>query len=284
MQPLGLCPMFPLVPMLPSLCHSLMLSQSSRPESPHPSSCQGSLLCRLSSAPLTSAILVCVLPAAAPVPSCCGCCPVPWGQEGLIPFPVSLMVAHGGCGCPAGHGAGHSGTGGCNPAGTSWHRERAGVGVSRCPVPLGLSLPPGRGRARCPQPCRSLPVPAVPPGMPAPPGGRAGSGPELGAGSVPVPERGAQGGAGAGAAARGGDGPCRSRCAGRGCAGVAAPVPVRGVELCCAGAGPRGGDELCRSWGVGRRRAVPVPLSGAVPVPVPPSGAAPVPVPVRRAL
>lgn len=29
MQPLGLCPMFPLVPMLPSLCHSLMLSQSS---------------------------------------------------------------------------------------------------------------------------------------------------------------------------------------------------------------------------------------------------------------
>lgn len=234
--------------------------------------------CRLSFAPFTSAILVCVLPAAAPVPSCCGCCPVPWGQEGLIPFPVSLMVAHGGCGCPAGHGAGHSGTGGSDPAGASWHRERTGVGVPRCPVPLGLSLPPGRGRGRCPQPCRSPPLRRGCPRRPVegtrrPVCGRAGSEPELGAGSVPVPERGAQGGAGAGggAAARGGDGPCRSRCVGRNRAVAvpvrgAVPVPVRGAGPCGAVAGVRGGAvpvSLRRCRCVGWSCVVPVPIRGA---------------------
>lgn len=233
------------------------------------------------------------------------------------------MLAHGCCGCPAGHGEGHSGTGGCDPTGISWHWGRAGVGVPRCPPVSGpASLCPS---VSCSLPGGARPAARSPAGPRRSAGNRPGlkalcAGLWLGAGlgrarSSEPGQRRCQSGErraeprGAGAATRGGDGPCRSRCVGRyrvvpvplrgtapvplrragpcgAVAGVwggavpvplrgAAPVPVRGVEPCCAGAGPRGGDELCRSRGVGRRRAAPVPLSGAVPVPV--GGADPVP-------
>lgn len=177
-----------------------------------------------------------MLPAAAPCPRAVGAgSPLPCflGQEGHIPFLISLRLARGGCGCPAGHEDGHSGTGGCDPTATSWHWDRADVRVPSVPGSLCPSVSSSLREGPGPQPCRSPPLlweRSRRPGLKA-----------LGARSV------AQGWPGAGALSR------ASAAAGAGSVGRsrAVPVPLRGWGTGRAGAGAWGGTVWCRSRYVG---------------------------------